>query len=145
MPQRERTTLTIEEAATSLGISSALACRPVADFYDAVMFDAERARSPHQIWATPVEIVDAIPFPGDRVHRQRRPEALRRFRQAVVEMTRVFKQFRIGFVGKSSPVHLFWASLDLAHTRFSGRTAPAHPGGAPNCGPHVCGTRTATR
>src|SRR5690606_29465581 len=31
----------------------------------------------------------------------------------------------------------FWGALDLAHTRFSGRPAPPHPGGAPNCGPHV--------
>ena len=50
---------------------------------------------------------------------------------------RVFKAFRTSFLGKSSPVHLFWGALDLAVTRFSGRTAPPHPGGAPNCGPHV--------
>ena len=53
------------------------------------------------------------------------------------EMERVFKLFRTRFVGKSSPVHVFWGSLDVALTRFSGRTAPPHPGGAPNCGPHV--------
>ncbi len=52
-------------------------------------------------------------------------------------MDRVFTVFRSRFVGKVSPVHLFWGALDLAVTRFSGRTAPAHPGGAPNCGPHV--------
>jgi hypothetical protein len=49
----------------------------------------------------------------------------------------VFGQFRSGFVGKVSPVHLFWGALDLAVTRFSGRPAPLHPGGAPNCGPQV--------
>lgn len=64
-------------------------------------------------------------------------EAVRRFWLALVEIQRVFKLFRTRFVGKSSPVHLFWAALDLALTRFSGRTAPPHPGGAPNCGPHV--------
>ena len=52
-------------------------------------------------------------------------------------MDRVFKVFRSRFVGKVSPVHLFWGALDLAVTRFSGRPAPPHPGGAPNCGPHV--------
>jgi hypothetical protein len=52
-------------------------------------------------------------------------------------MRRVFYQFRSRFVGKVSPVHLFWGALDLAVTRFSGRPAPPHPGGAPNCGPHV--------
>ena len=52
-------------------------------------------------------------------------------------MDRVFEVFRSRFLGKVSPVHLFWGALDLAVTRFSGRTAPPHPGGAPNCGPHV--------
>ena len=52
-------------------------------------------------------------------------------------MDRVFELFRSRFLGKVSPVHLFWGALDLAVTRFSGRPAPPHPGGAPNCGPHV--------
>ena len=49
----------------------------------------------------------------------------------------MFEQFRSRYVGKSSPVHLFWGALDLATSRFSGRPAPPHPGGAPNCGPEV--------
>jgi len=44
----------------------------------------------------------------------------------------VFKEFRARFIGKCSPVHFFWGSFDLAVTRFSGRTAPPHPGGIPN-------------
>ena len=44
----------------------------------------------------------------------------------------MFKQFRTGFLGKASPVHFFWGSFDLAVTRFSGRSAPRHPGGVPN-------------
>jgi hypothetical protein len=52
-------------------------------------------------------------------------------------MVHVFERFRSEFIGKVSPVHLFWGALDLAVTRFSGRPAPPHPGGAPNCGPHV--------
>ena len=52
-------------------------------------------------------------------------------------MDRVFEVLRSGFIGKVSPVHLFWGALDLAVSRFSGRPAPPHPGGAPNCGPHV--------
>jgi Family of unknown function (DUF5996) len=43
----------------------------------------------------------------------------------------VLKRFRTGYLGKVSPVHLFWGSFDLAVTRFSGRTAPLHPGGIP--------------
>ena len=52
-------------------------------------------------------------------------------------MQPVFAEFRSRFIGKASPIHLFWGGLDLAATRFSGRTAPPHPGGAPNCGPLV--------
>jgi hypothetical protein len=44
----------------------------------------------------------------------------------------VFKQFRTRFLGKVSPAHFFWGSFDFAITRFSGRTAPPHPGGIPN-------------
>jgi len=85
----------------------------------------------------PVEIPDAIPFADDRVHRRYDPGAVRRFWRALVEMDRVFQTFGARFLGKASPVHLFWGSLDLAYTRFSGRPAPLHPGGAPNCGPQV--------
>ncbi|HEY6593944.1 MAG TPA: DUF5996 family protein, partial [Asanoa sp.] len=56
---------------------------------------------------------------------------------ALVEIQRALTVFRGRFVGKVSPIHLFWGGLDLAVTRFSGRSAPPHPGGAPNCGPHV--------
>ena len=59
--------------------------------------------------------------------------AIQRFWQALVEADRLFDVFRGRFVGKASPVHFFWGAFDLATTRFSGRTAPLHPGGAPNC------------
>jgi hypothetical protein len=124
---------TVSGAVRSLDLDG----RPVADFYDAVMSTLDDLGVTTTIWPMPVEIDDAIPFPDDRVHARYDPEAVHRFWLALVEMTRVFKQFRTTFVGKSSPVHLFWGALDLAHTRFSGRTAPPHPGGVPNCGPHV--------
>lgn len=50
---------------------------------------------------------------------------------ALVQADRVFKLFRSGYLGKVSPIHFFWGSFDLAVTRFSGRTAPLHPGGVP--------------
>lgn len=111
--------------------------RPVGEFYDAVMSMLDELGVTTAIWPMPVEIVGAIPFPDDRLHTSYDGAAVQRFWLALVEMTRVFKVFRARFVGKSSPVHLFWGSLDLALTRFSGRAAPPHPGGAPNCGPHV--------
>jgi hypothetical protein len=44
----------------------------------------------------------------------------------------VFTNFRSEFIGKVSPVHLFWGAFDLAVSRFSGKKAPLHPGGMPN-------------
>ncbi|SRR5581483_915210 len=111
--------------------------RSVADFYASVLSLLDELGVSTDFWAMPVEIEGAIPFPDDRVHASYDADAVRRFWLALVEIQRVFTVFRARFVGKSSPVHLFWGALDLAVTRFSGRAAPPHPGGAPNCGPHV--------
>ena len=111
--------------------------RTVADFYAEVMAMLVDLGVATPIWPVPVEIEGAIPFPDDKVHAAYDPDAARRFWLALVEMERVLEVFRSRFVGKASPVHLFWGALDLATTRFSGRVAPPHPGGAPNCGPHV--------
>jgi hypothetical protein len=111
--------------------------RPVADFYDAVMSMLADLGVATNTWPMPVEIPGAIPFPEDRVHASYDAGAVRRFWLALVDIERVLKGFRSRFVGKSSPVHVFWGALDIALTRFSGRTAPPHPGGAANCGPHV--------
>ncbi len=80
----------------------------------------------------PNEIVDPIPFPEDDVHTAYDPGAARGFWRVLLQMDRVLKQFRTGFLGKSSPVHFFWGSFDLAATRFSGRPAPLHPCGVPH-------------
>jgi hypothetical protein len=111
--------------------------RPVADFYGSVMDLLDDLGLGTEIWPMPVEIPGAIPFAEDRTHASYDRDAAQRYWRALVEMDRVFKVFRSRFVGKSSPVHMFWGALDLASTRFSGRTAPPHPGGAPNCGPEV--------
>lgn len=111
--------------------------RPVVEFYDAVMSLLDGMGLTTTIWPMPVEIAGAVPFPEDRAHARYDPDAVRDFWLALVEVERVFNVFRARFVGKASPVHLFWGALDLAYTRFSGRPAPLHPGGAPNCGPQV--------
>jgi hypothetical protein len=80
----------------------------------------------------PNEIIDAIPFQEDRQARPYDAEAVTRFFRALLSIDGVFHRFRTGFIGKVSPVHLFWGSFDLAVTRFSGRSAPLHPGGIPN-------------
>lgn len=111
--------------------------RPVADFYADVLHVLGELGVATTIWPVPVEIPDAIPFPDDRVHAAYDADSVRRFWQALVTIEDVFKRFRSRFVGKASPVHYFWGAIDLAYTRFSGRPAPPHPGGAPNIGPHV--------
>jgi hypothetical protein len=83
--------------------------------------------------ARPSEVVEAIPFDQDEVHRSYDPDPAHRFWLGLVQTHRVMLQFRSGFIGKASPVHFFWGGADLAVTRFSGRTAPKHPGGVPNC------------
>jgi hypothetical protein len=114
-----------------------LAPRPVADFHREVVRRLEELDIQPRIWTMPVEIDGAIRFEEDDVHASYDPQQVERFWHLLVTLTRVFNEFRTTFVGKSSPVHLFWGALDLATTRFSGRAAPPHPGGAPNCGPHV--------
>jgi hypothetical protein len=80
----------------------------------------------------PNEIPNPIPFRDDHQTRPYDAGAVTRFFHALVAISRVFYRFRTGFLGKVSPVHLFWGSFDLAVTRFSGRPAPIHPGGVPN-------------
>jgi hypothetical protein len=83
--------------------------------------------------ARPVEVADAIPFADDLEHHSYDARDANLFWRQLVHADRVLKKFRSGFVGKVSPVHFFWGGFDMAVTRFSGRTAPKHPGGAPNC------------
>jgi hypothetical protein len=127
------------EIVTSAGSkrSLLLRSRPVGEFYTEVMRLLHDLGVSTEIWPVPVEIPGAIPFLDDQVHTAYNPAHAQRFWLALVQMMRVFHQFRSRFLGKASPVHLFWGGLDLAVTRFSGRTAPPHPGGAPNCGPQV--------
>jgi len=80
---------------------------------------------------TPNEVPFPVPFAEDDRDRPYDREAVERFHQALITVDSVFNRFRTSFLGKSSPVHLFWGALDLAVTRFSGRRAPLHPAGIP--------------
>jgi len=121
-------------ANTSAGGVARVALEPktVAVFYRQLMDALHSLGVDMRIYATPNEVVDPIPFDRDDVHRSYDAGAVNRYWRALVQSDRVFKRFRSGFIGKCSPVHLFWGALDLAVTRFSGRTAPEHPGGIPN-------------
>ena len=120
-------------ARTSRGQNRELPLEPqtVADFYRRVLGllnDVGIAVSIHEM---PNEVPNPIRFSRDRTHSSYLPAAAHRFWRALLQADRVFKLFRTGFLGKASPVHFFWGSFDLAVTRFSGRTAPRHPGGVP--------------
>ncbi len=119
---------------TSAGQERTVALRPrtVADFYGTVMAALGELGVAVHIHTTPNEIPDAIPFEQDDTHGAYDAEAAQRFWRVLLQSDRVFREFRSHFCGKVSPVHFFWGSFDLAVTRFSGRSAPPHPGGVPN-------------
>jgi len=93
----------------------------------------------------PNEVPNPVPFADDRIERPYDADAVTRFFLAAVAVDKVLKHFRTAYLGKVSPVHLFWGSFDLAVTRFSGRPAPLHPGGIPALPDNARVKRTATR
>jgi Family of unknown function (DUF5996) len=115
------------------GASRSLPLQPrtVADFYAAVMSALNELGIPVQINDHPCEIAGAKRFTEDHAERAYDRDYAGRFWRALVQVDRVFKHFRTGFLGKASPVHFFWGSFDLAVTRFSGRRAPTFAGKAP--------------
>jgi hypothetical protein len=111
----------------------ALEARSVASFYSATMDALRELGVDVKVFPKPSEVVVAIPFDEDEVHHSYDPDAAHQFWLALVQVHRVLLEFRSGFIGKASPVHFFWGGADLATTRFSGRPAPKHRGGVPNC------------
>jgi hypothetical protein len=120
--------------ATSDGGLATLALAPVsiADFHAGFRTALAELGLEIAMHDRPNEMPEAVPFAEDTAPRPYDADAVRRFWRALLHVERVFVRFRSGFIGKVSPVHLFWGGLDLAVTRFSGRRAPRHPGGAPN-------------
>jgi hypothetical protein len=116
------------------GASRVLPLRPqsVAAFYRDVKSALAELDLIVNIHLLPNEIENAIPFDRDEEHRSYEADWANRFWRVLVQADRVFKDFRSRFCGKCSPVHFFWGSFDLAVTRFSGRSAPPHPGGVPH-------------
>ncbi len=115
---------------TSDGIRKTLplAPRSVAEFYGEFMGMLRSAGIQVKLWRMPVEIPNPIAFDQDRVHSSYDPVAVEKLWRILLSVDAVFSQFRSKFIGKSSPVHFFWGSFDLAVTRFSGRRAPERVG-----------------
>ncbi len=110
---------------------------PVADFYAAAMQLLQKLDVAVTINPYPSELADAVAFTDDRRPRSYDAGAAHRFWRVLLRADRLLKHFRTGFLGKASPVHLFWGGFDLAVTRFSGRRAPLHPGGVPGLSDRV--------
>lgn len=111
--------------------------KPVADFYRDVMAALHALDLQVSVWSKPREVEQAIPFEEDIEHASYNPDHAHLFWGQLLSAHRVMSRFRSRFIGKVSPVHFFWGAMDLAMTRFSGREAPRHPGGAPNVGDWV--------
>lgn len=105
----------------------------VAEFYQRVVDLQEGLGLAPIAHPSPNEVAVAIPFDQDTEHRTYVPAQAHAFWRQLLVADRLLRQLRADFRGKASPVHFFWGAMDLATTRFSGRPAPRHPGGAPNC------------
>ena len=103
----------------------------VSQFHERFLDALVRVGAPTAIHPSPNEVPDPVPFRDQTATGVYDPAVAADFWRALVRVERVFERFRTGFVGKVSPVHLFWGGFDLAVTRFSGRPAPPHPGGFP--------------
>src|ERR1700690_2354774 len=102
-----------------------LAGRSVADFYVEAMAELERLGVHVSIYETPVEFENPIPFPDDVTHHTYDLDAVARFFDALSRVAVVMHEYRARFRGRTTPVHFFWGTFDLANTRYSG--APAEP------------------
>ncbi len=111
--------------------------RSVSEFYSEYLKVLRSLDLDVKIRDVPVEVAVAIPFSQDTQHASYDRDAANRWWRVILQANRVLQRFRGAFEGKASPVHFFWGSFDLAATRFSGRRAPVHPGGALNCPDYV--------
>jgi hypothetical protein len=115
-------------ASSGSGMDIELRPRPVAEFYAELMGALRDLRIPVSINLRPQEVPNPIPFDQDTVHASYDPEYANRFWRVLLSCDPVFQEFRGRFAGKSSPVHFFWGSFDLAVTRFNGKRAPERKG-----------------
>jgi Family of unknown function (DUF5996) len=112
--------------------SMSLCDQPLAAFYAEYLHRLANLGISVTIHPVAVELPERVRLDQDQRLCRYDPDWANRFFRALVQADRLLKEFRGGFLGKASPVHFFWGGFDLAATRFSGRSAPPHPGGVPN-------------
>jgi hypothetical protein len=94
---------------------------PVAAFYAETTGALERAGVPTEISTLPSEVPDPIPFPDDTVHATYDGAAVTRFWRALLDAEAVLRARRAQWPGKAPPVGLWWGSLDLSMSLYTGR------------------------
>ena len=100
----------------------------VADFYSSLFSNLAKLGIEPQIRAIPYEAPSTTPFAEDTENKSYDKEYVERFHQIQVAVDDILEEFRGRFIGKSTPVHMFWHSFDIALTRFSGKPAPIRDG-----------------
>jgi hypothetical protein len=121
--------VSVRSAARSLSLP--LEARSVHAFHDAYLALVRAAGLDVDLFTTPAEIPDPVPFERDDAPRPYDAAAAHRFWEVLWRCDFVLRELAAAFVGKQSPAHFFWGSFDLAATRFSGRRAPERPGADP--------------
>lgn len=99
----------------------------VADFYASVMANLAKLGIEPEIKAIPYEAPSTTPFADDTENKSYDKRYVELFHTVLVAVDDIMEEFRGRFTGKSTPVHMFWHSFDLALTRFSGKPAPPMP------------------
>ena len=122
----------IVDCSNAQKVSMDLKPMTVADFYEKLFSLLSKLGIEVFIHQKPNELAEAIPFKENTRHKSYDKNGMETLWMAMLRANEVFSKFRSDFVGKSSPVHLFWGGFDLALTRFSGRKAPLHQGSMPN-------------
>ena len=106
-----------------------LSHRPAcADFYADLFGALDKVGVSVDIHPQPFDLGDSPPLDRDRTNASYDADAVERYWRILAATQRVLDRFRGSFVGKASPVHVFWHSFDLAHARYSGRPAPQAEG-----------------
>ena len=100
----------------------------VADFYASLFSNLSKLGIEPKIRSIPYEAPSTTPFPDDTENKSYDKIYVERFHQILVEVDDILQDFRGRFLGKSTPVHMFWHSFDLALTRFSGKKATPRDG-----------------
>ena len=110
---------------TSEGIHKVISLETlsVSEFYFELMKLLSELGINVKINTLPLEITAPVHFPDDKAHHTYQRVYAKNFHKILLQADRLMKIFRGNFIGKSTPVHFFWGSFDLAVTRFSGREA----------------------